>query len=90
MQATGHWAFNTCLLLSAIAICRAAVQAFCGGISCGVGGNISLAVGPMGRQADANVRLGKSGAALCYSYSCSKGIYAGELRTVMSHTWQPE
>ena len=59
-------------------VCSAAVQAFCGGINCGVGGNVSLAMGPMGRQADANMRIGKGGAALCYSYSCSKGIFAGE------------
>lgn len=56
---------------------RAAVQAFCGNIHCGVGGNVSLAVGPVGRQADANMRLGRSGAAVCYSYSCSKGAYIG-------------
>lgn len=56
---------------------RAAVQAFCGSIHCGVGGNVSLAMGPVGRQADANMRLGRSGAAVCYSYSCSRGAYAG-------------
>ena len=58
--------------------CRAAVQAFCGSIHCGVGGNLSLAMGPVGRQADANMRLGRSGAAVCYSYSCSRGAYAGK------------
>lgn len=56
---------------------KAAVQAFCGSIHCGVGGNVSLAVGPVGRQADANMRLGRSGAALGYSYSCSRGAYIG-------------
>lgn len=54
------------------------MQAFCGSIHCGVGGNVSVAVGPMGRQADANMRVGRSGAALCYSYSCSRGAYVGE------------
>ena len=37
-----------------------------------------MAVGPMGRQADANMRIGRSGAALCYSYSCSRGAYVGK------------
>lgn len=56
---------------------RAAVQAFCGSIHCGLGGNVSVAVGPLGRQADANMRVGRGGAALCYSYSCSRGAYLG-------------
>ena len=61
--------------------CRAAVQAFCSSMHCGVGGNVSLAVGPLGRQADANMRLSNGAPALCYSYSCSKGAYAGESST---------
>lgn len=33
--------------------------------------------GPLGRQADAGVTLGRRGAALCYSYSLTRGAYAG-------------
>ena len=62
------------------ACCRAAVQAFCGSGHAGLGGNASLAVGPLGRQADAVMRMGTMGAALCYSYSCSRGAYAGGLK----------
>ena len=61
------------------ACCRDAVQAFCGSVHAGLGGNASLAVGPLGRQADAVMRMGTKGAALCYSYSCSRGAYAGGL-----------
>ncbi|KAK9805137.1 hypothetical protein WJX72_001461 [[Myrmecia] bisecta] len=56
---------------------RSALQAFCGSPHLGMGGNISLAVGPLGRQAEANMRLGTGGAAVCYSYSCSRGAFAG-------------
>ncbi|KAK9868579.1 hypothetical protein WJX84_008848 [Apatococcus fuscideae] len=56
---------------------RSAVQAFCGSVHVGVGGSTGLAVGPLGRQADANLRASSAAASLCYSYSCSCGIYAG-------------
>ena len=46
---------------------------------------MSLAVGPVGRQADANMRLGRSGAALGYSYSCSRGAYIGK-HTILAGT----
>ena len=73
------------LLLTLYCHDRAAVQAFCGSIHCGGGGNVSLAVGPVGRQADANMRLGRSGTAVCYSYSCSRGAYAGELAAALTY-----
>ena len=42
------------------ALRRAAVNAFAGALHCGLSGSMSLAVGPIGRQADATmqVRLG--------------------------------
>ncbi len=64
-------------LTGSVLACRAAVQAFCGSMHVGVGGGTGLAVGPLGRQAEANVRASPSAASLCYSYSCSRGIYAG-------------
>ena len=45
-----------------------------------MGGGVSVAVGPMGRSADAALRLGRKGAALCYSYSLSRGAFIGEAR----------
>ena len=60
-----------------LGVCRAAVQAFCGSVHVGVGGSTGLAVGPLGRQAEAGLRASPSAASLCYSYSCSRGIYAG-------------
>lgn len=46
-----------------------------------VGGGIgaSLALGPVGRQAEAALRLGSQGGAICYSYSLSAGVFAGAL-----------
>ena len=34
----------------------------------------------MGRSADAALRMGRKGAALCYSYSLSRGAFIGEAR----------
>lgn len=56
---------------------REAVQAFCGTVHVGVGGNVALAMGPLGRQADAVQHLSTAGRALCYSYSLSRGMFAG-------------
>jgi hypothetical protein len=55
----------------------AAVRAFCGS-QLGVCGSLSIAAGPLGREAAAKLALGSTGAgALCYSYSCSRGAYVG-------------
>lgn len=56
---------------------KAAVNAFCGTIAAGVGGAAAFAAGPLGRQADAGITMGRGGAALCYSYSISRGAFAG-------------
>ena len=37
--------------------CRAAVNAFAGALHCGLSGSMSLAVGPIGRQADATMQV---------------------------------
>ena len=60
-------------------LCRQAVQAFCSGVQCGLGTSGSVAVGPLGRQADAGLQVGSSGAAMLYSYSVSRGAFAGAL-----------
>ena len=39
------------------ALRRAAVNAFAGELHCGVSGSVSLAVGPVGRQADATMQV---------------------------------
>jgi hypothetical protein len=55
-----------------------AVRAFAAGKTLGLGGTASLALGPLGRSAEASLRLGglaAKGAVL--GYSCSKGAYAG-------------
>ncbi|EIE18388.1 DUF500-domain-containing protein [Coccomyxa subellipsoidea C-169] len=54
-----------------------AVAAFCGTLHCGLAGGVNLAVGPLGRQAEVTMQVGLAGAAMCYSYSCSRGAFAG-------------
>lgn len=55
----------------------AAIAAFCGSFAAGITGGASIAAGPVGRQADAGMTMGPRGAALCYSYSLSRGAFAG-------------
>lgn len=64
-------------VLKSACACRQALQAFCGKVHVGGGLGASVAVGPLGRQAEAAMRLGVQGAAMCYSYSLSAGIFAG-------------
>ncbi|CAL8465716.1 g5252 [Coccomyxa elongata] len=56
---------------------QAAVAAFCGTVHCGLAGGVNLAVGPLGRQAEVTMQVGLGGAAVCYSYLCSRGAFAG-------------
>ena len=46
-----------CSLRAEDAPCRAAVNAFAGALHCGLSGSMSLAVGPVGRQADATMQV---------------------------------
>lgn len=55
----------------------AAVKAFSGKGQVKFGSNLSLAAGPVGRDAAVDVRLGDGGIAACYSYSHSRGAFAG-------------
>lgn len=50
-----------------------AVKAFGGRVHLAVGAGLSVAAGPMGRVAEADLRAGDGGTAACYSYSRSKG-----------------
>ncbi|GBG33515.1 SH3 domain-containing protein PJ696.02 [Hondaea fermentalgiana] len=54
-----------------------AVKAFSGKGQVKFGGNISVAAGPVGREGDAAVNAGDGGIAACYSYSHSRGAFAG-------------
>ncbi|CAK9013820.1 SH3 domain-containing protein PJ696.02, partial [Durusdinium trenchii] len=54
-----------------------AVKAFSGTGQVKFGGNLSIAAGPLGRDADAAVSAGDGGVAACYSYSHSRGAFAG-------------
>lgn len=56
---------------------RKAVKAFCGRVHFSVGAGVSAAVGPVGRVAEADICASTSGAAACYTYSCSKGAFVG-------------
>mmetsp|Transcript_793 Transcript_793/g.1264 ORF Transcript_793/g.1264 Transcript_793/m.1264 type:complete len:548 (-) Transcript_793:614-2257(-) len=56
---------------------KSAVKAFSGKGQIKFGGNLSVAAGPVGRDADAAVNAGDGGVAACYSYSHSRGIFAG-------------
>jgi len=53
-----------------------AVKAFAGQAQVKLGGDLSVAAGPLGRTAAADVRVG-AGLAACYSYSHSQGLFAG-------------
>lgn len=54
-----------------------AVKAFAGHGQVKFGGNLSVAAGPVGREGDAAAHVGDGGAAACYSYSHSRGLFAG-------------
>mmetsp|Transcript_15399 Transcript_15399/g.18209 ORF Transcript_15399/g.18209 Transcript_15399/m.18209 type:complete len:381 (-) Transcript_15399:1238-2380(-) len=54
-----------------------AVKAFSGKGQIKFGGNLSVAVGPLGREGDASVYAGDGGGAACYSYSHSRGFFGG-------------
>jgi len=56
---------------------EAAVKAFSGKGQVKFGGNLSVAVGPLGREGDASVYGGDGGATACYSYSHSRGLFGG-------------
>lgn len=53
------------------------MQAFCGDVHLGFGGNVNVTVGPVGREASASMCMGKRGYAMVYSYSCSRGAFCG-------------
>ena len=42
-----------------------------------LGANVSVAVGPVGRHAEASGVAGNSQVAACYSYAVSRGLFAG-------------
>jgi len=54
-----------------------AVKAFAGTGQIKFGGNLSVAAGPVGREGDGSAYLGDGGVAACYSYSHSRGLFAG-------------
>lgn len=54
-----------------------AVKAFSGRMHLSIGAGLSASVGPLGRLAEADLRVGEKGAAACYTYSCSQGAFVG-------------
>ncbi len=54
-----------------------AVRAFSGVGLVSIGADIEVAVGPVGRNTSANLNVGDGGIASAFSYSHSKGLYAG-------------
>jgi lipid-binding SYLF domain-containing protein len=56
---------------------HAAVDAFAGQQSLTLGGALGVAVGPLGRSGGAQVQGGDAGMCACYTYSHSKGLFAG-------------
>ncbi|GMH48219.1 hypothetical protein TL16_g00240 [Triparma laevis f. inornata] len=56
---------------------QAAVNAFSGKGQVSLGGELSVAVGPLGRSAEGALRAGDGGMSSCISYSHSKGFFAG-------------
>jgi lipid-binding SYLF domain-containing protein len=64
---------EVCLVL--VITNEAGLQVFTGGQSFKLGGDVSIAAGPVGRDAEA--ATDSRGAASIYSYSMSKGLFAG-------------
>lgn len=56
---------------------EAAVRAFSGRVHISLGAGLSVAAGPVGRSFEADFRTGDGGTAACYTYSLSKGVFAG-------------
>ncbi|KAL0328404.1 UNVERIFIED_CONTAM: LAS seventeen-binding protein 3 [Sesamum calycinum] len=56
---------------------NSAIKTFSGNAHMSVGAGLSAAVGNVGRAAEADIRAGDGGYAACYTYSCSKGAFAG-------------
>ena len=56
---------------------QAAVTAFTSKGQVQIGGELSVAVGPLGRSAEGALRAGDKGLSSCISYSHSKGFFAG-------------
>jgi lipid-binding SYLF domain-containing protein len=54
-----------------------AVDAFAGEKSFSLGGDVSVAVGPLGRSGGGTMTAGSGGTCACYTYSHSKGLFAG-------------
>ncbi|KAF9346539.1 hypothetical protein BGX34_003825 [Mortierella sp. NVP85] len=56
---------------------QAAVKSFCKGGNVTLGGSLSVAAGPIGRTAEAGASATVGSVAAIYSYSKSKGLFAG-------------
>ncbi|KAL5065714.1 hypothetical protein RYX36_027451 [Vicia faba] len=54
-----------------------AVKTFCSRMHFSLGAGCSVAAGPIGRVAEADLRAGDRGSGMCYTYSCSKGAFVG-------------
>lgn len=51
-----------------------AVKTFSSRMHFSLGAGCSAAAGPIGRVVEADMRAGDRGSAMCYTYSCSKGM----------------
>jgi lipid-binding SYLF domain-containing protein len=52
-----------------------AVKTFCSRMHFSLGAGCSAAAGPVGRVLEADLHAGDRGSGMCYTYSCSKGIF---------------
>jgi len=52
-----------------------AVKTFCSRMHFSLGAGCSAAAGPVGRVLEADLDAGDRGSGMCYTYSCSKGIF---------------
>ena len=59
------------------------MRAFGGRVHVSLGAGVSVAVGPVGRILEADLRAGDGGTAACYTYSMSKGASREERRALM-------
>ncbi|KAF9433995.1 hypothetical protein BGZ76_008722 [Entomortierella beljakovae] len=57
----------------------AAVKSFCAGGNVTLGGNLSVAAGPVGRNAEAAGSVSMRSVAAVYSYSKTRGLFAGSI-----------
>lgn len=67
-----------------------AVKTFCSPMHFSLRVGCSAAARPVGRVVEADSQAGDKGSGMCYTYSCSKGIFGGRFWAVNSSAFHEE